>query len=89
MPIYDYECSECGARFEKMQRIGEFAPVTCPKGHTRTRRLLSHPAIIFRGSGFYVTDHGRSGGSTSRPKSPADKPAEPSPASTTSKETAQ
>ncbi|HNS52737.1 MAG TPA: zinc ribbon domain-containing protein [Anaerolineae bacterium] len=88
MPIYEYECSECGERFERMQRIGDVAPVICPHGHARTRRLLSHPAIIFRGSGFYVTDHGRNGSSTSHPKRPAEKPAEPSTASTTSKETA-
>ncbi len=60
MPIYEYECLKCGARFDKLQRFGDPAPDTCPNGHRQVHRLLSHPAIIFKGSGFYVTDNGRS-----------------------------
>jgi putative FmdB family regulatory protein len=75
MPIYEYECFDCGARFEQWQRIGDSPAATCPNGHSQVRRLLSRPAIIFRGSGFYVTDHGRNGGG--RPsKSRETKPAE-------------
>jgi putative FmdB family regulatory protein len=69
MPIYEYECLECGLHFDKLQRFGEPGPKTCPRGHERVRRLLSQPAIIFKGSGFYVTDNRRNGsGSTSRGK---------------------
>jgi putative FmdB family regulatory protein len=72
MPIYEYECLECGLHFDKLQRFGEPGPETCPRGHERIRRLLSQPAIIFKGSGFYVTDNRRNGsGSTSR-KPPRD-----------------
>lgn len=60
MPIYEYECSECGLYFEKLQKFGDPAPETCPNGHTQVHRLLSQPTIIFKGSGFYVTDNGRS-----------------------------
>ena len=64
MPIYEYECLECGSRFDVRQNADLAAAVpspTCPAGHAAVRRLLSRPAIIFKGSGFYVTDHGRKG----------------------------
>jgi len=61
MPIYEYKCAECGIRFDKLQRFGDPVPDTCPNGHSQVHRLLSHPAIIFKGSGFYVTDNGRNG----------------------------
>ena len=60
MPIYEYECLKCGTRFDRLQRFGDPAPESCPNGHPRVHRLLSQPAIIFKGSGFYVTDNGRS-----------------------------
>ena len=66
MPIYEYECMECGIRFDKLQRFGDPDPDSCPKGHKRVHRLLSQPTIIFKGSGFYVTDHGRNGHRSSR-----------------------
>jgi putative FmdB family regulatory protein len=60
MPIYEYECAECGLYFEKLQKFGDPAPETCPNGHHRVHRLLSQPTIIFKGKGFYITDNGRS-----------------------------
>ncbi len=69
MPIYEYECLECGVHFDKLQRFGDPELDTCPNGHKQVHRLLSQPAIIFKGSGFYVTDHGRNGsGGSSRKK---------------------
>ncbi len=65
MPLYEYECMECGIHFEKLQRFGDPAPEVCPNGHRRVHRLLSQPAIIFKGSGFYATDSGRNGYRTS------------------------
>jgi len=61
MPIYEYECAECGIHFDKLQRFGDPMPDTCPNGHSQVHRLFSQPAIIFKGSGFYVTDNGRNG----------------------------
>jgi putative FmdB family regulatory protein len=78
MPIYEYECSECGARFEQWQRMGDSGPVTCPNGHSRIRRLLSQPTIIFKGSGFYATDHGGNGAGRSPRKRRSAEPSEPS-----------
>jgi putative FmdB family regulatory protein len=76
MPIYEYECGECGVRFDRLQHFGDPAPDTCPNGHRQVHRMLSQPTIIFKGSGFYVTDNGRSSRSTAskngQPKKEAD-----------------
>ena len=77
MPIYEYQCRECGVCFDKLQHFGDPAPETCPNGHKKVRRLLSEPAIIFKGSGFYVTDHGRNGDGTSRRKTRSKPESEP------------
>ena len=56
MPIYEYECLTCGTTFEKRQSFSEPPEADCPQGHSDTRRLLSAPAIVFKGSGFYIND---------------------------------
>jgi putative FmdB family regulatory protein len=61
MPIYEYVCGECGSHFDLLQKWGDAGPGSCPNGHRDIHRLLSQPAIIFKGSGFYVTDNGRNG----------------------------
>jgi putative FmdB family regulatory protein len=68
MPIYEYECRKCGIHFDKLQRFGEAAPETCPRGHRQVHRLLGQPAIIFKGSGFYATDNRRNGSGTASRK---------------------
>ena len=56
MPIYDYECENCG-RFEKMQKITEEALNECPKCGGLVHRLISkNVGIVFKGGGFYKTD---------------------------------
>ncbi len=56
MPIYEYECLTCGEKFEKRQSFSDEPKADCPNGHSRTRRLIAAPAIVFKGSGFYVND---------------------------------
>ena len=56
MPIYEYECLNCGITFEKRQSFSDVPKADCPNGHSETRRLLAAPAIVFKGSGFYVND---------------------------------
>ncbi|MEW5957987.1 MAG: zinc ribbon domain-containing protein [Chloroflexota bacterium] len=56
MPIYEYECLTCGTVFEKRQSFSDEPKANCPNGHKDTRRLLAAPAIVFKGSGFYVND---------------------------------
>lgn len=56
MPIYDYECPECG-RFEKMQRITADPLAECPVCGQPVKRLISkNVGILFKGAGFYQTD---------------------------------
>jgi len=57
MPIYEYECLTCGTLFEKRQSFSDAPEAECPNGHDDTRRLLATPTIVFKGSGFYVTDN--------------------------------
>jgi putative FmdB family regulatory protein len=57
MPIYEYECLTCGSTFEKRQSFHDAPQAACPNGHEETRRRLSTPAIVFKGSGFYITDN--------------------------------
>ena len=57
MPIYEYECLTCGTQFEKRQSFSDAPEAECPNGHDNTRRLLATPTIVFKGSGFYVTDN--------------------------------
>ncbi len=57
MPIYEYECGSCQHRFELKQSFNAKPKAACPKCKKPARRVF-HPApIIFKGSGFYVTDH--------------------------------
>jgi putative FmdB family regulatory protein len=77
MPIYEYECSECGLHFDRFQRFGDQQPGTCPNGHKQVHRILSRPAIIFKGSGFYSTDYGHNGRSGPARKAPKQKGSEP------------
>jgi len=64
MPIYEYECLDCGMHFEKMQRFSDPPVTQCPRGHRHVRRVLHAPGIIFKGSGFYITDYARKSGSS-------------------------
>jgi putative FmdB family regulatory protein len=63
MPIYEYECKKCGRRFDVMQSFSDPPVKTCGDNgcHGRVRKVLSPPAIIFKGSGFHINDYGRNG----------------------------
>lgn len=63
MPLYEYRCKECGHQFEKIQSFSAPEEKECPKCHGQAERLLSAPAIQFKGSGWYVSDYARKGGS--------------------------
>lgn len=61
MPSYDYECTVCGHRFEAFQNMSDPPLTDCPQCGKRVRRLIGGgTGIIFRGSGFYVTDNRKS-----------------------------
>src|ERR1700753_3807354 len=54
MPLYEYECDNCGNRFEKIQKFSDPLETTCPKCGGVVHKLASSPAIQFKGSGFYI-----------------------------------
>ncbi len=56
MPIYEYECNKCRSRFEKKQRFYDEAVAECPQCQGKCQRVISVGAVIYKGSGFYVTD---------------------------------
>ena len=69
MPIYEYECSLCHSRFDQRQRFDEEPVSICPQCQGEARRVFHSVPILFKGSGFYSTDHGRGRvGSASREK---------------------
>jgi putative FmdB family regulatory protein len=58
MPTYEYECQKCHHRFELFQSIKDAPKKTCPKCRGRVKRLFGTGAgLIFKGSGFYITDY--------------------------------
>ena len=102
MPTYDYECEKCGKSFEAFQSMKDKPFETCPEstcgmsewGHGKVRRLIGTGAgLIFKGSGFYITDYrsegykkaAQSDSGTSSTASPSAPPATSVPAKTESK----
>jgi putative FmdB family regulatory protein len=58
MPIYTYRCMNCGVQFEQQQRFDEQSLTRCPECSKKTLRKIYQPVgIVFKGSGFYATDH--------------------------------
>jgi len=57
MPTYEYRCEECGIVFERFQRFSEEPVKICPECDGPVRRVIHPVGIIFKGSGFYVTDN--------------------------------
>lgn len=59
MPTYEYRCRSCGHSFDIVQKMAD-APLThCPECGGELRKVFAPPAISFKGSGFYATDHGK------------------------------
>ena len=56
MPIYEYQCSNCEEKFEIRQGFKDKAIAVCPVCKCNARRLFSPVPIVFKGSGFYITD---------------------------------
>ena len=69
MPLREYQCDACGHRFEVIQKFSDPPLTTCPTCGGAVRRLLSSPAIQFKGSGFYITDYARKGSDSATTKS--------------------
>ena len=61
MPLYEYQCEACQHRFERIQKFSDELVSTCPECEGPVRKLVSSPAIQFKGTGWYITDYARSG----------------------------
>jgi putative FmdB family regulatory protein len=88
MPLYEYECDACGGRFEVIQKFSETTETCRRCGKGPVRRLLSPPAIQFKGTGWYITDYaqkGKSGGDTTAAGDPAEKKSDAAKAETSTK----
>ena len=58
MPIYEYECKNCGNRFEVLVGLNEKPKISCSSCNGKhIKRILSPSAFVFKGSGFYATDY--------------------------------
>jgi len=57
MPIYEYECESCRIRFERLQHFKDDPVKECPECGAPVRRVIQPVGIIFKGTGFYITDH--------------------------------
>lgn len=62
MPLYEYQCEQCGNRFERIQKFSDPPADTCPKCGGPVKKLVSSPAIQFKGSGWYITDYAKKSG---------------------------
>jgi putative FmdB family regulatory protein len=69
MPTYEYICKACGHLFEIVQSMKDEPLRECPRCGGELRKVFTPPAISFKGSGFYTTDHGRK----AKPKEPTEK----------------
>jgi len=86
MPLYEYECDACGRRFEQIQKFSDAPLEVCAEcGKGPIRRLLSSPAIQFKGAGWYVTDYAKSGSSKKDSAPASGGSSESTPAATESK----
>jgi putative FmdB family regulatory protein len=66
MPLYEYACEKCGERFEVMQKFSDQKLTVHEKCGGPVHRLISAPALQFKGSGWYVTDYAKSGSSSEK-----------------------
>lgn len=67
MPVYTYRCDSCGVQFERHQTFNDAPLKTCPECRKKSlRKVITPTKIIFKGSGFYATDHKSPSGETSQ-----------------------
>jgi putative FmdB family regulatory protein len=85
MPVYTYRCESCGVQFERHQSFQDAPLKTCPECRKKSlKKVITPTRIIFKGSGFYATDHkSPSGGKSSSTKSTETQPEKKEEASST------
>jgi putative FmdB family regulatory protein len=71
MPVYTYRCDSCGVQFERHQSFQDAPLKTCPECRKKSlKKVITPTRIIFKGSGFYATDHRSASGGSSRETKP-------------------
>ena len=71
MPVYTYRCESCGVQFERHQSFQDAPLRTCPECRRKSlKKVITPTRIIFKGSGFYATDHRSASGGASRESKP-------------------
>ena len=76
MPLYEYQCDSCDHRFERIRKLSDPPLDVCPDcGKSQVTKLVSSPAIQFKGSGFYITDYAKKNSPSETEKKKADSPA--------------
>ena len=67
MPVYTYRCDSCGVQFERYQSFNDEPLKICPECRKKSlKKVITPTRIIFKGSGFYATDHRSPSGGSSR-----------------------
>jgi putative FmdB family regulatory protein len=61
MPIYEFKCTKCNATIEVFQKLSDKSPTRCKRCGGRLEKMISAPAVQFKGEGWYVTDYARKG----------------------------
>ena len=82
MPLYEYQCQQCGTRTEALQNFGAPPLTTCEACGGELKRLLSAPAVQFKGAGWYVTDYARKSGAPAKSEGKSEGAGESKPAAT-------
>ncbi|MGH2640975.1 MAG: FmdB family zinc ribbon protein [Actinomycetota bacterium] len=73
MPTYEYTCRDCGHTFDIVQSMWDESLTMCPECGGSLRKVFAPPAISFKGSGFYATDHGKKSKSSAESRSDGEK----------------
>jgi putative FmdB family regulatory protein len=84
VPLYEYQCQQCGHRFEKIQSFSAPPEKECPQCQGPVERLISAPAVQFKGSGWYATDYAAKGNSKAAAAGDGDSGKKPDAAPSTS-----
>lgn len=66
MPLYEYQCKKCKHTFEKIQKFSDPEVKKCPECGGPVEKLISAPAVQFKGTGWYVTDYAKPGGGSGK-----------------------
>ncbi len=72
MPVYDYKCKKCAKVFEVEHTMRDVAMKFCPACGGELKKVYNAVGVVFKGSGFHVTDYGKSGKNESKPAKSSD-----------------